>query len=356
MTSNNDNDYTTPSAVRAVTSYPARRLFKPGVIDPSTGVVPGVEGAIDVHCHASDGQQDPFGVAKVASRSGMRGLLYKSIVGRSNPAQAARNLQQELDAWCEKERVTPITCWAGASVTEGYTVPIRLEHCKARVDSGCVALWMPVVNSANSLSAVGGRSIQWDKNADNKHHTDPLPWETAVKCGHYLLDDNGKLKSNIQDIFRLASDRGVALFFGHPTKRELWAMAEMCQKLNFKRGVIDHPFSPFVSLTIEEMKQCGAMGLWINFTFDEISPLLGVDPRRMYDAVRAVGPAHCTLSSDCGEPLFPNSVEGMRLMNYYMTAFGCSAEEIDVMMRVNPAFIVGLDLAGEKRVKRAAAE
>jgi len=26
-----------------------------------------------------------------------------------------------------------------------------------------------------------------------------------------------------------------------------------------------------------------------------------------------------------------------------MTAFGCTAEEIDTMMRVNPGFIVGLD-------------
>jgi hypothetical protein len=354
MTSNKDSDYTTPSAVRAVTSYPARRLFKPGVVDPSTGVTPGVEGMIDVHCHATDGQQDPLGVAKVASRSGMRGLLYKTIVGRDDPAKTARQVQQDLNAWCDKEGVTPIACWAGTSVTQGYTIPISLDHCKTKLDSGCIALWMPNVNSANTLSIVGGRPIMWDSGAKKGDHTEPLPWEQALKCGHYLLDDNGKLKSNIQDIFRLAADRGAAVFFGHPTKRELWAMAEMCQKLNFKRGVVDHPFSPFVSLTIDEMKQATSMGLWINFTFDEISPLLGIDPQRMYDAVRAVGPKHCTLSSDCGEPLFPHSVEGMRLMNYYMTAFGCSEEEINLMMRVNPAFIVGLDL--EQGARKAAAE
>jgi hypothetical protein len=349
MTSNDDQDYTTPSAVRAVTSYPARRLFKPGVIDPSTGVIPGVENSIDIHCHATDFQQDPLGVAKVASTAGMRGILYKTIIGRQDPTATCRKVQADLNAWAEKEDVTPITCWVGNSVTEGYTVPIRLERSKELLDAGCIALWMPNVNAANTLSIVGGRPIMWDPKAKKGDHTEPLPWEQALKCGHYLLDDNGKLKQNIQDIFRLSADRGTAVFFGHPTKRELWAMAEMCVKLNFKRGVVDHPFSPFVSLTITEMKQAADMGLWLNFTYDEISPLLGIDPQRMYDAIRHIGPAHCTLSSDCGEALFPNSVEGMRMMNYYMTAFGCTAEEIERMMVINPAFIVGLDQAAEKR-------
>jgi hypothetical protein len=343
MSDSRKGDYTTPSAVRAVTSYPARRLFNPGEIDPSTGIVPFVEGMIDVHCHAHDGQQDPLGVAKLASKSGMRGLLYKSIIGRKDPAKSARTVQESLNKWADGEKVSPITCWVGCSVTEGYTVPIRLERSKQLLYEGCVALWMPNVNAANTLSIVGGRPNMWDPNATKGDHTEPLPWDEAVKCGHYLLDDNGKLKPTIQDIFRLSADRGTAVYFGHPTKRELWAMAEFCQKLNFKRGIIDHPFSPFVNLTIEEMKDAAGMGLWINFTFDEISPLLGIDPQMMYNAIRAIGPEHCTLSSDCGEPLFPNSVEGMRLMNYYMTAFGCTAEEIDTMMRDNPGFIVGLD-------------
>jgi hypothetical protein len=346
-------DYTTPSAVRAVTSYPARRMFNPGVIDPSTGIVPGVEGMIDIHCHATDGQQDPLGLAKLASKSGMRGMLFKTIVGRTDPAKSCREVQDGVNVWADKEGVEPITCWVGSSVTEGYTVPVRLERTRDLLDAGCIAVWMPNVNSANTLSIVGGRKAQWDKTASRSDHTAPLPWEEALTCGHYLLDDNGNLKSDIADIFRLSADRGTAVFFGHPTKRELWAMAEFCDKINFKRGVVDHPFSPFVSLSIEEMKQAAALGLWINFTFDEISPLLGIDPAHMYQAIRTVGPEHCTLSSDCGEPLFPNTVEGMRLMNYYMTAFGCTAGEIETMMIKNPSFIVGLDQTAENQAAAA---
>ena len=57
------HNYSTPSAVRSVTSYPARRGFKQAV-DPALDHVVGVEHAIDIHCHAHEGQQDALGVAK----------------------------------------------------------------------------------------------------------------------------------------------------------------------------------------------------------------------------------------------------------------------------------------------------
>ena len=63
----------------------------------------------------------------------------------------------------------------------------------------------------------------------------------------------------------------------------------------------------------------------------------------MYEAIREVGPAHCTLSSDAGEPLFPNSVECIRLIRGYMEAFGLDEDEIRQVSTVNPARIVGVE-------------
>ena len=77
--------------------------------------------------------------------------------------------------------------------------------------------------------------------------------------------------------------------------------------------MIDHPFSPFLNVSPEMMKELSPVGIFFNFTWDELSPLLGVDPQIMYNTIRDVGPEHFTLSSDAGEPLFPDSVEAMRL-------------------------------------------
>jgi hypothetical protein len=346
--------YATPSAQRSVTSYPARRGFSQGPVDPALHSVIGVEDAIDIHCHAHEGQQDALGVAKLASMSGMRGILYKTIIGRADSAGTVRRIKAELDAWAETTGVTPVDLWAGASVTEGFMSEIRPERCREVLESGVIALWMPNNTSANTLSIVGGKPRAWDKNADPGDHTPPLSWEDSLKYGHYLLDEAGKLKPEIDEIFRIAHDHDAAIFFGHPTKQEFTAMAELSAKIGFRRGVVDHPFSPFVDLSIEEMKQFASAGLWMNFTFDELSPLLGIDPARMYEAIQAAGADRCTLSSDAGEPLFPDTVESLRLLRGYMTAFGCTAAEIRTMSHENPAFIVGLERAEAPAIVSAA--
>ncbi len=309
----------------------------------------GVEEAIDIHCHAHEGQQDALGVAKLASKSGMTGLLYKTIVGRKDPAAAVDAVASALESWCKERRLTPVHVWAGSSVTQGFLSKIEPAWAAKMLNAGVIALWMPNNTSANTLSIVGGKPIAWDKSADPSAHTEPLSWSESLKYGHYLLDDKGRLMPEIEEIFRMAQDRDAAIFFGHPTKQEFAAMAELSQKIGFRKGVVDHPFSPFVNLTIEEMQQAGAAGLWLNFTYDELSPLLGIDPASMYKAIRTIGTEHCTLSSDAGEPLFPNSVESLRLLRGHMAAFGCTPDELYTMCTVNPSFIVGLHLPKTQR-------
>ena len=92
------------------------------------------------------------------------------------------------------------------------------------------------------------------------------------------------------------------------------------------------------------MKELRQTGILFNFTWDELSPLLGVDPQIMYNTIREVGPEHFTLSSDAGEPLFPDSVEAMRLVRGYMEAFGLNQDELYTVCTRNPARVVGLAL------------
>jgi hypothetical protein len=118
-------------------------------------------------------------------------------------------------------------------------------------------------------------------------------------------------------------------------------MAEEVRRLGVTKAVIDHPFSPFIDLSLDQMRELTSAGVTMNFTYDEISPLLGVDPARMCETILALGTAHVTLSSDAGEPLFPNTVEAMRLLRAHMRAFGLSDEQVHETSSVNPSRIVG---------------
>jgi hypothetical protein len=333
-----------PTLERYLTSYKARRSYQEKVQEPPH--VFGVEGAIDIHCHAHEGQQDPMAIAKLASASGMKGLLYKSLVGSNRkdligPAGGVREMEGELAAWCEANGCEPIRMWAGWCIGR-RTKLYGAKDTETQLKDGVVCVWMPIALHANTLSKVGGKPIWWGASDDPTYNTDPLPWEEALKIGHYLLDDRGRLKDEIVEIFKVIADYDVAVSFAHATHPEVFAMAELVDKLKIRKAFVDHPFSPFVNLSLEQMRQLTAIGITMNFTYDEISPLLGVDPAKMYAIIRALGTEHVTLSSDAGEPLFPNTVECIRLIRGHMRAFGLSDEEIHTVSAVNPAKIVGL--------------
>jgi hypothetical protein len=333
-----ENDVSTPTMERCVTSYPVRRRYRPGVVHPPE--VSTVKDTIDIHCHAHEGQQDALALAKYASECGMAGILFKTIAGMSNEGPTVRHIENDLAEWAAKSGITPVRCWAGHLLGASGDAPTVGEAVES-IDGGVMALWLPVFNHANTYATVGGRNIWWDKDADPDAHSEPLPWDQALDLGHYLLDGNGALKPEIIDILKIIADRDVALFFGHATHKEIFLIAEEVVRLGIRRAVIDHPYSPFVNLSVAQMKELTAAGILFNFTFDELSPLLGVDPAKMYAAIREVGVENFTLSSDAGEPLFPNSVEAMRLIRAYMDAFGLSADELYRVCTVNPARVVG---------------
>ena len=268
------------------------------------------------------------------------GLLFKTIVGRPGPAEAVAELTAALDPWCAGEDVRPVACRAGG-VLDAMDASAPGEVA-AMLDSGVAAIWLPVITHANTLATVGGLKSWWDADARPGEWLGPLPWPQALERGAYLLDSAGRLKSEVIDIIAMVAERGAALFFGHATHPELFALADEVSRIGFRRAVIDHPFSPFVDLDTGQMRQFVAAGIMLNFTYDELSPALGIDPARMYDAIREIGPARCTLSSDAGDALFPNSVECMRLIRGYMAAYGLCEDGLRLVSVTNPAAVMGL--------------
>ncbi len=80
-----------PTQKRCVTSCAVPTQYKPGAIHPPHIKV---RDAIDIHCHAHEGQQDPFHLARHASRAEMKGLLFKSIFGQDQAKSTCRAVRR----------------------------------------------------------------------------------------------------------------------------------------------------------------------------------------------------------------------------------------------------------------------
>ena len=175
---------------RYIKSYEIRRAYQGGVQYPPA--ISGVQGAIDIHCHADAAHQDALSVAKLASKNGMRGILYKSIAGKQR-AESVKNVREALHRWCDEEKVEPILCWSGCNVAN-RAAPPSAAKIREQLDGGINAVWMPVAMHANTLSQIGGRKSWWDPTAGRGELTPALSWDEALKVGQYLLDEHGKLK------------------------------------------------------------------------------------------------------------------------------------------------------------------
>jgi hypothetical protein len=308
-------------------STPANRLVQ------RPPEVYGVEGFVDIHCHAFHREQDALAVAKLASASRMRGILYKTLATRQNqrPTEAASAINQQLANWTQESQMTPICCKAGV-IVGGRGAPLSLELVQQELENGAGAVWLPVFNSSHSRTVIGPPPTM-----------NPISKSIAVAQGDpSLLDNNGKLQPFFRDVIQMVSQYDSTLFFGHIGKEEIPQVLTEAKQCGMKKMVIDHPFSPFLDLTVEDMKILADEDVIFNFTYDELSPLIRVPPENMCRAIQEIGARHFTLSSDSGGGLFPNSIECMRLISAYMRAYGLSDAEVQYCAGDLPAYLMGL--------------
>ncbi|HEY3115970.1 MAG TPA: DUF6282 family protein [Chloroflexota bacterium] len=301
-----------------------------------------IPGALDLHVHAQPGTEDPLDIAKAASQAQMGGVVFKNLPGGKPRSEVVRETVEQLGRWAEAERVEPINCFFGVQTDPQYG-GLDVEHVRAAVDEGARVIWFPVISSAHNIHRVGAPSRFLPKGFTEESVVWPLPWDEARRAGQYLLDDDdATLKPVASEILRLAADRGVAVSFAHSSKPEMEALAEECSRIGYTQAFIDHPYGPQVGLELDDLSPFAQAGIHFNFTYDEISPLLGVDPQVMMDTIRAIGPDHFTLSSDGGNPLLPGAVPALDTLVRYARAYGIGDDDVHQMTVVNPRKVLGL--------------
>ena len=111
--------------------------------------------------------------------------------------------------------------------------------------------------------------------------------------------------------------------------------------LGIERMVMTHAMR--CNATPAQMKEAANLGAYLEFVYNQ---LLGRN--RAHDikdyaaAIRAVGPEHCILSGDLGQPDNPLHPDGLEAFLRGMREQGFTEAQIDQMARKNPAALLGL--------------
>lgn len=280
-----------------------------------------LDGSIDMHLHPGPDvfpcRVDALEAARQAHQAGMRAIVLKNHSFPTTPlAIIVNQLVPEVEVY--------------GSICLDYEIGgLNAEALEKHVRLGARVVWMPTFSSTNSRAKMRalGLALEGD--------------------GFSILDDKGKLVPEIEKILSIVKEQNMVLASGHISPAETFALVDEARKEGIEKLVITHPSDvEFVdqAFSLEEQQKLARMGAFIEQTFVALLPSeFCHDPVERVKAIKAIGAEHCIMSTDLGQYWNLPPTEGMRLFISTLLFKGVTPEEIELMAKVNPARLLGLD-------------
>ena len=314
------------AAAALALSFSTLALAQVGFPPPPPKVSPAA-GVIDMHVHPAP---DVFGraltdieLATVARRKGMRGLVLKNhVVTTADRAAIA------MDA------VPGIEIWGGIVLNNsvGGINPHAVEWMHRMSGSRGKVVWLPTFDSDKHIKTLV------DKN----------------KSG-LVVAPGGKVTPEMEEVLKIIARENLVLATGHVHPEEIVAVVRRGRELGVKNMLITHGFTNVPGLTMGQAKQVADMGAIIEVCFLQFlagpnAPLAflthwtQVNAKNVATAVKEIGAKSLIISSDLGQSANMTHPDGIEAAIAAMKKENISDADIDLMMRKNPARLLGLSL------------
>lgn len=274
-----------------------------------------LSGVIDVHAHCAPDSVprsiDAIDLARLAKLRGMRGMVLKS---HWEPTASL--------AYMTRKEVPGIEIFGGIdlNVSVGGMNPEAVERM-AKITGGWGRfVWMST----------------FDSQAQVKFSKENRPFVAVSRDGQ-LLPETKKVIATIAKYH-------LVLATGHNTPQEDLMLIREARAQNIRGIIVTHAMISPIHMSIEDMKQAAALGAFIEFVYNGLVGQYKEFSFADYaKAIRAVGPEHCILSSDMGQPTNPVHPDGLMLFFDGLKEAGITDDEIRTMSARNPALLIGLD-------------
>jgi hypothetical protein len=274
-----------------------------------------LNGAIDMHLHMDSPL--PTGVhaeatiatIRLAKARGMRGVVIKN---HSEPtATLAFLLRQEIPTF-------EIFGGIVMNRTVGGMNPAAVEHMATEIyGSPGKIVWMP----AN------------DSEIESKPPYREKPFVRVSR--------DGQLLPEVKEVIAVVAKNHLTLASGHISPEDALLVFQEGRRQGVDHMIATHAMDLAGKMTMDQMLEAKKLGAIIEFDFRNI---LSEDGRRA-DAIRRLGPEYCLISEFWTKNEAPRvyaDLDGIGLFVEAMHAKGFSDQELDIMVKRNPALLVGL--------------
>ena len=162
------------------------------------------------------------------------------------------------------------------------------------------------------------------------------------KSGLRAVVDN-HLAEHVEDILKLIAGANILLATGHIGPDEQLILIERAKELGVQKIMVDHPEQAFMQISVAQQKEMiEKFGVYV-----ERCCAYTKDFDRAYEisaaAINELGYQSTVIATDAGVTKLPPWEELMTEYLEAMLALGISQDKIDVMVKKNPAYLLGLE-------------
>ena len=281
-----------------------------------------LEGAIDMHIHSAPDVYprilNDVELGRQAKEMGMRAIVIKNhFVTTADRAQIATD-QAEFPVY------GGIALNHSVGGLNSHAVDITLKL-------GGKIVWLPTLHARQFMS--------------NKDHVKNLAGQLGEDLeGLDLLDAQGQLTPEVYPLLDLVARWDAVLATGHISVPEARAVVREAVRRGVKKIVVTHPLASFVAYTLDDLKEILDLGaMWLEHVYNDTTRQVGhpIKIKDLYDAIKAIGPQHCIMSTDSGQWLNPVPVQQMGIYIKDMLNLGLTEQDIRTMVADNPAQALG---------------
>ena len=268
-------------------------------------------GAIDFHVHSGPDSRprsmNDLEVARMVKRAGLRGIVLKNHFTMTSDRAALAMAQVE---GLEIFGGVVLNRAVGGINAEAVRQMVQFDGGRGKV------VWLPTFDAEYYITAQGG--------------SDP----------YVSVTQDGEPVPELEEIFALIAEHDLVLAMGHSAPEEVLVLIAEARRHGVEQILVTHVFSQRPSRAqMRQMADAGAI-----LEIDWYAVYLGNQTMDTYvSAIQEIGAEHFLMSSDLGQADSPSHVDGLRAYVAALRGAGVTDEQIDLMLRRNPARLLGLE-------------
>jgi hypothetical protein len=314
------------AAIAAALPFVSSQALAQAAFPPPPPKVSPTVGVIDMHVHSHPDvfgrNMDDIDVAQLAKARGMRGILLKNHI--SETASRAALVMKVVPG---------IEVFGGIVLNNavGGINPSAVEWMHRVYGSRGKVVWLPTFESDKHVKTFG-----------------------KPDANGLVVAPGGKVTPEMEAILKIIARENLLLATGHVHPEEIIAVVRRGRELGVKNIIITHGLTNVPGLSMAQAKQVVEMGAVIEVCFLQFqagpnAPLAflthwtQINAKHVAQGVKEFGAKGLVISSDLGQSANITHPDGLEVAIGAMKREGISDADIDIMMRKNPARLLGLN-------------